>query len=278
MALNRHLLCLVALAGGITVSAQAAAATTPLAAHSASFTFAQASRGIQGDLPAALRPIASQGVNFIGTFEAPGNLTGYVGEYQGQGLAVYVTEDGEHAVVGNMINAQGADIGAQHVRRLVDEPRYGEAWELLEQSAWFIEGDENAPNVVYTFTDPFCPFCRRMHEALKPYVAEGRLQVRHIMVGIIREASPTIAASILGADQPIDKFLEHMRTYDDGGIIMDGVAMRAGQADLRQNQAIMRELNLSATPATFFKDANGVVQLIQGAPQDAATIEQMLAN
>lgn len=230
------------------------------------------------DLPNALRPIASQGVQFVDTFEAPGGLTGYVGEYQGQGLVVYVTADGEYALVGNMLNNQGMDIGSEHVRRIIDEPRYGEAWGALEEANWFIEGDENAPNIIYTFTDPFCPYCRRLHESLKPYVDDGRIQVRHLMVGIIREASPAIASTIIGSDDPYETFLEHMQTYDDGGIMMNGTDMRRGQNLMRENQTIMRDLNLSATPATFYKDRDGVVQLIQGAPRNAAAIEQMLVN
>lgn len=231
----------------------------------------------EDELPAPVQMIADQGVSFVGNFDAPGGLTGYVGEYQGQGVAVYLTPDGEHAVVGNMLNSEGQDIAAEHIRRLIDEPRYGEAWGTIEEANWFIEGDENAPNIVYTFTDPFCPYCRRMHEAMKPYVDAGQIQVRHIMVGIIREASPAIAATIIGSDNPMEKLLEHMDTIDDGGIVMQGTAMRSGQRALREHHDMMRGLNLSATPVTFYKDRNGVVQQVQGAPQPQQ-IEQMIVN
>lgn len=232
---------------------------------------------IDGELPRALHVVARQGVEFIDTFEAPGGLTGYIGHYQGQGLAVYVTPDGEYALVGSMLNPEGYDIGAEQVRRVIDEPRYGPAWEQFETANFFIEGDENAPNILYTFTDPFCPYCRQLHESLQPYIEAGRVQVRHLMVGIIREASPAIAATIIGSENPYETFIEHMRTYDDGGIMMDGTAMRRGQSLMRHNQEIMRSLNLSSTPATFFKDRHGVVHMVQGAPRDSATIEQMLA-
>lgn len=259
MAMNRHFLSSLVLA------------------LSAPLMLAACGANAEDDLPPPVQIIADQGVDFVGTFDAPGGLTGYVGEYQGQGLTVYVTADGEHAVAGNMLNSYGQDIGAQHIRRLIEEPRYGEAWGTVEEANWFIEGDENAPNIFYTFTDPFCPYCQRMHEAMRPYVESGRAQIRHIMVGIIREASPTIAATILGSDDPMEQLLEHMNTISDGGILMQGLAMRKGQPTLRENHETMRELNLSATPATFYKDHNGVVQLIQGAPSQQL-IEQMLVN
>lgn len=229
-------------------------------------------------LPASLQTIADQGVTFVGTFEAPGNLTGYVGEYQGQGLAVYTTADGQHALVGTLIDSSGRDMGADHIRRLIDEPRYGEAWNTLQDEAnWFIEGDANAPNIVYTFTDPFCPYCQRMHEMMRPYIESGEVQLRHIMVGIIREASPAIAATIIGSDNPMEQLLEHMQTFADGGITMQGTAMRAGQSALRTNHEIMRSLNLSATPASFYKDKEGVVRLLEGAPQQEQ-IRDILVN
>src|SRR5690554_4064102 len=99
----------------------------------------------EDDLPPPVQIIADQGVDFVGTFDAPGGLTGYVGEYQGQGLTVYVTADGEHAVAGNMLDSYGRDIGVQHIRRLIEMPRFGEYWGTFEEANWFIDGDENAP-------------------------------------------------------------------------------------------------------------------------------------
>lgn len=272
--LNRYaLIALIAAASVATVIAVTSAKATPAVA-----TALQSSNIPESELPKALNPLASQGVSFVGTFGAPGELTGYVGSYQGQGLVVYVTPDGEHAIVGNMIDEQGRDIGASYIQRMHDAPRQSQAWEKVEGANWFIEGDENAPNVLYTFTDPFCPYCRRLHESVKPYVEEGRLQVRHIMVGIIREASPAIASSILGSEDPYQMFLEHMNTFDDGGIVMDGNAMRRAQSDLRENQAIMREMGLSSTPVSYYKDSDGNVQMLQGAPRSREQIEQMLVN
>ena len=265
MALTRYLLLSLLLSLGLGMASTASAQQ-------------ELQSKIDGELPQALRIVAQQGVEFIDTFDAPGELTAYVGHYQGQGLVVYVTADGEHALVGNMLNVQGVDIGAEKVRSIIDEPRYGPAWDEFETANYFIEGDDNAPNIIYTFTDPFCPYCRQFHEAMKPYVEEGRVQVRHLMVGIIREASPAIASTIIGSEDPYATFIEHMRTIDDGGIMMDGTAMRRGQALMRHNQSIMRGLGISATPATFYKDRHGVVQMIQGAPRHPDTIEQMLIH
>lgn len=233
------------------------------------------SQATDSPLPAPVQLIEQQGVTIVGTFEGPDDITGYVGEYQGQGLTLYVTADGENAFIGTWLDAEGNDRGAEHIRRLVEAPRYANAWESLEQADWVAEGD--ADTIIYTFTDPFCPHCRRMHESLHSYVESGQIQVRHIMVGIIREASPAIAATILGSEDPTAALLEHMERIEDGGIDMNGQAMRAGQSSLRQHHEIMRSLNLSSTPVTFYKDSNDVVQMIQGAP-GVYHIEAMLGR
>ncbi|RUO28975.1 thiol:disulfide interchange protein DsbG [Aliidiomarina sedimenti] len=227
------------------------------------------------ELPPPIQNVANQGVEIKGSFEGPDGMTGYVGEFQGQGLAIYATADGQNAFVGTWIDSDGRDMGAAHIRRLIDEPRYADAWVELEQANWIQEGSDDAEHTLYTFTDPFCPYCRQMHESMKPYIESGQVQLRHIMVGIIREASPSIAATILGSDDPAAALSEHMSTFDDGGILMQGSALRQGNPILQQNHSLMRSLNLSSTPATFFKDQNDVVQMVQGAPNEQA-IEAML--
>lgn len=230
------------------------------------------------DLPAPLHNIASQGVEIVGSFDAPGSLTGYVGKYQGQGLTLYTTADGQHAIVGNMIDSNGNNIGASHIRRLIDEPRYADAWEVLQEDThWIVDGDEKAPNVVYTFTDPFCPFCKRMHDSMRPYVESGQVQVRHIMVGIIRQNSPAVAATILGSGNPAELLIEQMDTLNAGGISIQQAEKLAGESAIADNHAVMTELSLRATPATFYRDQEGRVKLVQGAPQDEQ-IQEMIVK
>lgn len=246
--------------------------TLPLA-----FSWLATACGVAADdtLPAPVQTIASQGVDIKGQFDGPDGMTGFVGEFQGQGIAIYTTRDGQQAFVGTWIDANGRDLGAPHIRRLIDEPRYAEAWDDLEGSNWIQEGQDDAEHIIYTFTDPFCPYCRQMHESMRPFIRSGQVQLRHIMVGIIREASPSIAATILGSDDPSAALQEHMETFDDGGLMMQGRALRSGNPALQANHDLMRSLNLSSTPSTFFIDQHGVVQLVQGAPNQAA-IETML--
>lgn len=74
-----------------------------------------------------------------------------------------------------------------------------QVWAQLESATWVLDGKADAPRIVYTFSDANCPYCNHFWEAARPWVNSGKVQLRHLLVGIIREDSPAKAAAILGA-------------------------------------------------------------------------------
>ncbi|WP_444677058.1 thiol:disulfide interchange protein DsbG [Halomonas sp. E19] len=88
-------------------------------------------------------------------------------------------------------------------------PLDAQLWQDLEQSHWIQDGDPAAPRVLYTFTDPNCPYCVRFWEMARPWVEAGEVQLRHVMVGILQPNSPAKAAALLGADDPAAALHNH---------------------------------------------------------------------
>lgn len=78
--------------------------------------------------PAPIKALEAQGVEVIGTFDAPGGLTGYAGMVDQQPLAIYLTADGKQAIVGSMIDAQGANLSQEPLNRLVSKPMSVKIW------------------------------------------------------------------------------------------------------------------------------------------------------
>src|SRR5690606_31597896 len=72
--------------------------------------------------PPVISTLGRQGFEVFGEFDAPEGLRGYAGLGGQQPLAVYVTPDGEHAVVGTLINARGENVSAEAIRRIVERP------------------------------------------------------------------------------------------------------------------------------------------------------------
>ena len=103
-------------------------------------------------------------------------------------------------------------------------------------------------------------------EQARPWVKAGKVQLRHIMVGIIREDSPGKSAALLSSSDP-SKALEDHEAAGKGSKLkaLDKIPADV-QAKLDSNMKLMDELELSATPAIFYLDDKGQLQQQQGAP------------
>ncbi len=218
--------------------------------------------------PAVLQGIEKQGFEVIGEFDAPGGLRGFAGVVGGQQpAAAYVTADGKNVMVGTLFNEKGEDVGAAPLDKLVAKPMSDRIWKRLDGSAWVRDGRADAPRVVYTFSDANCPYCHRFWEAARPWVDSGKVQLRHVMVGVIREDSPAKAAAILGAPNPSAVFLQNEHDFSKGGIKPAPTITPALANKLDANQVLMVELGFQGTPGILFHDAQGMVQRVSGMPQ-----------
>ena len=69
-----------------------------------------ASHALGEQWPAAIETLQSKGVRIIDTFDAPAGLKGYAARFNGQGMTLYLTEDGQHVLVGNLLDARGKNL------------------------------------------------------------------------------------------------------------------------------------------------------------------------
>ena len=229
---------------------------------------AQAASAKSANRPAVLQGIEKQGFEVIAEFDAPGGLRGFAGVVGGQQpAAAYVTADGKNVMVGTLFNEKGEDVGAAPLEKLVAKPMSDRIWKRLDGSAWVRDGRADAPRVVYTFSDANCPYCHRFWEAARPWVDSGKVQLRHVMVGVIREDSPAKAAAILGAPNPSAVFLQNEHDFSKGGIKPAATITPALANKLDANQVLMVELGFQGTPGILFRDAQGMVQRVSGMPQ-----------
>ena len=81
----------------------------------------------------------------------------------------------------------------------ISKPLTEKTWKQLESSTWIADGSKKAPRVVYVFTDPNCPYCNKFWSDARPWVKADKVQLRHVMVGILGPTSPGKAAALLSA-------------------------------------------------------------------------------
>lgn len=218
------------------------------------------------NLPEPIKALVAQGFEVVGRFDTPAGVQGYAAIMQQQPLAIYLTSDGKHAIVGVMINEKGTNLSQAPLDKLVSKPMTDKIWSQLEKSSWIIDGNKNAPRIVYTFTDPNCPYCHKFWNDAQPWIKTGKVQVRHIIVAILSESSAGKAAALLSAGDPKAALAQHEEQHASGGIKPLGQVSAKVRAQLDANQKLMQQLGASATPAIFYRDASDKNQMILGAP------------
>lgn len=162
-------------------------------------------------------------------------------------------------------------------------------YKALESSPWIADGHASAPRTIYLFTDPNCPYCNKLWTDARPWVDSGKVQIRHVMVGILTPTSNGKAATLLSAASPAKALAayEKGQSFATAQMIASGKvhALNADvlqplatipaqiQSTLDANKRLMMSLGLEATPAVVWRDERGQVQVLQGiAPDDEARV------
>lgn len=186
-----------------------------------------------------------------------------------QPLAIYLTPDNQHVVVGTLVDAYGQDMAEDQLKKMVEQPLNEAAGTKLEAATWVQDGDPDAPRVIYTFTDPNCPYCNRFWLAARPWIESGKIQLRHVMVGAISQDSPAKAGAILQASSPEGTLTENERKHADGGIAPLGSVDGDTTGKLDRNAALLTEFGFGGTPAIVFKGSDGKIDSFAGMPSEA---------
>lgn len=157
-----------------------------------------------------------------------------------------------------------------------------DAWKQLERSAWIADGRPEAARVVYVFTDPNCPFCAKLWADARPWVASGKVQLRHVIVGILTSTSPAKAAALLAAKDPVRALAAYEGMHapamakalaegarprplgDEGLTPMATIPPKIAEK-LEANARLMSSFGLPATPGVVWRDAKGAIHRHAGA-------------
>lgn len=221
--------------------------------------------------PAPVEAMRERGVEILERFDAPSGLTGYTALYNGRPLALYVTSDGQHTLIGSLLDAKGEDLTGAVLEEKVSRPQSKVMWEKLQGSSWIADGSDKAEKIVYVFTDPNCPYCKRFWNDARPWVNANKVQLRHIMVGTLGESSQKKAATMLAAKDPKAALQGNESGKKPAQEAKNIEAKQRQQLD--DNQQLMALLGASGTPAILYLDQTGMLQMHPGAPQGEQLIE-----
>lgn len=223
----------------------------------------------QEKLPRAIQNLADQGVTIYESFQAPSGLEAYVGSVQGRPVALYLTSDKKHVLVGQLLNELGDNLTEDELEQRVIGPQNERAWAELKKANWIQDGKKDAPVILYAFMDPNCPYCHRFREQAEPWVKSGKVQIRHVVVGILGQNSLDKAATINGSKDTTAAFLDNQHQFERNGIAIDNKAKSAGLKATEKNNDLMQTLGLTGAPAVYYQ-VDGKTELARGLPQGEA--------
>ncbi|WP_058911741.1 thiol:disulfide interchange protein DsbG [Entomohabitans teleogrylli] len=228
-------------------------------------------------LPAPVQALEKQGITIIKSFPAPGGMTGYLGKYQDMGVTIYVTADGKHAISGYLYDGQGNNLSEKVIEKEIYAPAGRELWQRMEKADWIADGKADAPRKIYVFADPFCPYCHQFWEQARPWVDSGKVQIRTLLVGVIKPESPAWAAAILASENPAKTW----RDFETSGgkmklSVSDAIPPTQARI-LNVNQKLMDDLGANATPAIYYMNEENVLQQEVGLP-DAERMQAVMGE
>lgn len=220
------------------------------------------------ELPAPVQAIEKQGITIIKSFDAPGGMKGYLGKYQDMGVTIYVTPDGKHAISGYMYDTAGTNLSEKMIQDEIYSPAGRALWQQMEKSKWILDGKKDAPRVIYVFADPFCPYCSHFWKQARPWVDAGKVQIRTLMVGVIKPESPAAAAAILSDSDPAKKWYDYEQSAGKMTLDLPKAIPPEIMNVLNSNQKLMDELGANATPAIYYMNNDHVLQQEVGLPDE----------
>lgn len=212
--------------------------------------------------------LEQQGFTFVKEIPAPQGLTGWAGHNNQHPATLFISNDQQYYIVGDLYNAKGDNLSLDAMNNYVKDAVLDEVWQSLSTATYIQDGQTTAPRVVYVFSDPNCVYCHQFWQQSRPWVDSGKVQLRHIQVGVIREKSRGQVATILSAKTPEKMFkdLNQNNAWKNLAECKNIPQQLADQIDA--NQALMDKYGFFSTPAVIWKDSQGKFKSQQGLPAD----------
>lgn len=238
----------------------------------AATAFTMSSTQIIAAVPNIKQKLEKEGFSFVKQIETPAQMTGWAGHMQQNPMTVFISNDNKYYIVGDLHNAKGDNLTVDALNKHVKQSVLDDVWKSLEKSAWIQDGNVNAPRIIYVFSDPNCPYCHVFWEKARPYVKAGKVQLRHIQVGVIRPESRGQAATLLASSSPQQAF-EAFNASKGKQKLKELKPIPTHLAEkLERNEEMMNKYGFYATPALVWKNAQGALETAQGLPKDLKSI------
>lgn len=163
---------------------------------------------------------------------------------------------------------------AQAIRQAVGPKTPGEKlWAEMGKTNYVEFGSKNAP-MLYVFVDPFCPYCKEFWQDIAAdYVAEGKVNLRLIPVGILTNESADAAAYIVNQNDRAQAWLNLVAASLPKEALVPG---EKGMDGIKDNFNTMQKWKIESTPFSIYQSPEGKTKMYRGKPDDMAVLMREL--
>ena len=233
---------------------------------------------------ALIQKIGNHRVSITKTFAGPNGLVGYVVVPKGgvKGSIVYTDKGGNYMFVGNLFDKNANNLTQKYNDQFVMVPLAKASFKDVSNMNWFTEGKASAPHKMYIALDPNCIYCHLLYQRIEPLIEKGQVQVRWVVVGVIKPSSMGKAAQLLLAKTNAErvKLLKQDETAfklktEEGGLTplkpnTKDPAVTAAFKKVSENNVLFTKYQYVGTPVILYKDQNGKPAVYPGYPQGNA--------
>lgn len=136
----------------------------------------------------------------------------------------------------------------------------------VENANWIRMGRGSAP-ILYAFIDADCSHCQRFMKDVKPFIDRGVVQLRVLPVGFDENALKR-SAYLLAAPEPMEQLYRYING-DEQALFVPGEMQTDGAV---RNVRVLVKWKTEGTPILTYKDRDGVIRFVRGAPDNVAVI------
>lgn len=161
------------------------------------------------------------------------------------GDVFYLTADGKHLLIGNMLAVQ-EDSMINLTEKTKGKLRV-ETLSALSDDEMIIFGDDDSKHALIVFTDVNCVFCARFHKKIDDFNAAG-VRVKYIFMPVIKPTSLADAKSVWCSE-------DRNKALTDA---KEGKKLPAAECEtpIEKHLEIGRKLGINATPTIFLTDGS----------------------
>ncbi len=131
--------------------------------------------------------------------------------------------------------------------------------------------DGRSRNRLYVFFDPNCPYCHKLYDDVRPYVARDQVSVSWITVGFLAPSSLPKAAAIVQARDPLAALRRNEAGYGlarnggrGGGVAPAATITPAARARLMHNLDLLRGIHVFGVPVMVWRGTDGQARMMLG--------------